>query len=78
MQAMATVIDQTEKGSAVAGEDRFEQMRLGGEVVVKARLADLHALADVPIADGIRSPSLDQILGNVEDGGFRISGHVRY
>src|SRR5262249_39930513 len=50
----------------------FEQVLLGGEVVVDGRLADADRLAEVLVAHGVGPQPLDQVLGGVEDQGASV------
>src|SRR5262249_54567297 len=59
----------TAKVGGVALDQRLDQVFLGREVVVNARLADADRVADVLVADGVRAQPLDQFLGRIEDPG---------
>ena len=51
----------------VAGDERFAQLRLTGEVVVQARLGDAELRRHVGVAEAVESARLHETLGGVED-----------
>ncbi len=56
-----------EEALRIAGEQGAAELRLAGEVVVKAGSGDLELRRDVSVAEGVETTPLHQPLGDVED-----------
>jgi len=51
----------------VAGDERFPELGLAGDVVVQGRLGDLQLGSDVGVAEAVEPAGLYQPLGSIKD-----------